>query len=203
MDSKNDLNPRGGWLKSQFDVSPRHDILTFVGIIIALGGIAFYQSFILSDVENIFVIGSMGATSTLIFAAYQSPLVQPRNLFGGHIISAFVGVSVYKIFPDMIYLSAPIAGGLAIIAMKLTRTLHPPGGAIALIAVGGTEKISHLGYWYILSPVLSGALILFIVALIINNLNPDKQYPVNSKIIAKWRIKLGIVKPAPDHPDKS
>ena len=183
MDSKNDLNPRGGWLKSQFDVEPRHDILTFVGIIIALGGIAFYQSFILSDIENIFVIGSMGATSTLIFAAYQSPLVQPRNLFGGHIISAFVGVTVYKIFPDMIYLSAPIAGSVAIIAMKLTRTLHPPGGAIALIAVAGTEKISHLGYWYILSPVLSGALILFVVALIINNLNPDKQYPVNSKII--------------------
>ena len=103
----------------------------------------------------------------------------------------------------MIYLSAPIAGAVAIIAMKLTRTLHPPGGAIALIAVAGTEKISHLGYWYILSPVLSGALILFVVALIINNLNPDKQYPVNSKIIAKWRVKLGIVKAAPPETDKS
>ena len=98
MDSKNDLNPRGGWLKSQFDVSPRHDILTFVGIIIALGGIAFYQSFILSDVENIFVIGSMGAHRTLIFSHSQIPLVNTSTLLCCNLILAFVAVSYNEIF---------------------------------------------------------------------------------------------------------
>ena len=195
MNTKDEHKTVGGFLESQFNVEPKKDILAFVGIIIALGFIAFYQSFILTDIENIFVIGSMGATSTLIFTAYQSPLVQPRNLFGGHIISAFVGVSVYKIFPDAIYLSAPIAGSVAILLMKITRTLHPPGGAIALIAVGGTEKIKDLGYWYILSPVLTGAIILFIVAVVINNFNRDMQYPVKSKLISAWRRKLGITKP--------
>ena len=195
MNTKDEHKTVGGFLESQFNVEPKKDILAFVGIIIALGFIAFYQSFILTDIENIFVIGSMGATSTLIFTAYQSPLVQPRNLFGGHIISAFVGVSVYKIFPDAIYLSAPIAGSVAILLMKITRTLHPPGGAIALIAVGGTEKIKDLGYWYILSPVLTGAIILFIVAVVINNFNRDMQYPVKSKLISAWRLKLGITKP--------
>ncbi len=194
MDANDNNKPVKGFWKSQFDVEPKKDILAFVGIIVALGFIAFYQSFFLSDVENIFVIGSMGATSTLIFAAYESPLVQPRNLFGGHIISAFVGVTVYKIFPDAIYLSAPLAASFAIILMKLTRTTHPPGGAIALIAVGGTEKIAHLGYWYILSPVLTGAIILFLVAIVVDNLNRDKQYPVNSKLIQSWREKLGITK---------
>ena len=120
MDANDNNKPVKGFWKSQFDVEPKKDILAFVGIIVALGFIAFYQSFFLSDVENIFVIGSMGATSTLIFAAYESPLVQPRNLFGGHIISAFVGVTVYKIFPDAIYLSAPLAASFAIILMKLT-----------------------------------------------------------------------------------
>ena len=195
MNTKDEHKTVGGFLESQFNVEPKKDILAFVGIIIALGFIAFYQSFILTDIENIFVIGSMGATSTLIFTAYQSPLVQPRNLFGGHIISAFVGVSVYKIFPDAIYLSAPIAGSVAILLMKITRTLHPPGGAIALIAVGGTDKIKDLGYWYILSPVLTGAIILFIVAVVINNFNRDMQYPVKSKLISAWRLKLGITKP--------
>ena len=146
MNTKDEHKTVGGFLESQFNVEPKKDILAFVGIIIALGFIAFYQSFILTDIENIFVIGSMGATSTLIFTAYQSPLVQPRNLFGGHIISAFVGFSVYKIFPDAVYLSSPFAGSVAILLMKITRTLHPPGGAIALIAVGGTEKITDLGY---------------------------------------------------------
>ena len=195
MSANNDLNPKGGWLKSQFDVEPRKDILAFIGIVVALGFIGFYQSYFLTDVENIFVIGSMGATSTLIFTAFNSPLVQPRNLFGGHVISAIVGVTVYKLLPDAIYLSAPIAGSVAILAMKLTRTLHPPGGAIALIAVGGSEKISHLGYWFVLSPVLSGALILFIVALVVNNLNKDMQYPVKSSIIHNIRVTLKITKP--------
>ena len=70
MDSKNDLNPRGGWLKSQFDVEPRHDILTFVGIIIALGGIAFFKAVLVRVGENMFVIGCMGATSSVSFVAY-------------------------------------------------------------------------------------------------------------------------------------
>ena len=189
---KNENRSIKRFLKYQINIAPKKNILTFIGILISLGIIGVYQSFILTDIENVFIIGSMGATCTLIFADYQSPLVQPRNLFGGHIISAFVGVSIYKIFPDAIYLSAPLAASFAIILMKLTRTLHPPGGAIALIAVSGTERIKELGYWYILSPVLTGTVILFIVAVIINNLNNDMQYPVKSSLVKSLRLKLGI-----------
>jgi CBS-domain-containing membrane protein len=49
--------------------------------------------------------------------------------------------------------------------MQYTKTLHPPGGATALIAVTGSAEIKALGYWYVLSPVFSGALILLVVAL--------------------------------------
>ena len=184
----------GQFLKSETLDQPRKNILTYIGVIVGIGSIALYQSLFLTDIENVFLIGSMGATSTLIFGAFQSPLVQPRNLFGGHLLSAFVGVSVYKIFPDAIFLSAPIAVATAIVLMQITRTVHPPGGAIALIAVVGTEKIKHLGYWYMLSPVLSGALILFIVAVIVNNFNTNMLYPVKSRLIQLWRAKLGITK---------
>lgn len=59
--------------------------------------------------------------------------------------------------------------------MHATRTLHPPGGATALIAVTGGEKIKALGFLYVLFPAGAGALLL--VALIINNISGKRKYP--------------------------
>lgn len=55
--------------------------------------------------------------------------------------------------------------------------MHPPGGATALIANIGSQKIKNLGFPYILSPVFSGVLILLIVAIIVNNIPADRNYP--------------------------
>lgn len=154
---------------------------SFVGAFIGIGLIAFFQSYILTKEENIFLIGSFGATCVLIYGAIQSPLAQPRNLIGGHLISAFIGVTVYKLLPDIIWLTAPLAVALSIVAMQVTKTLHPPGGATALIAVIGTEKVKALGYFYVLSPVLTGVIILFIVALIFNNMTKHRKYPTDKR----------------------
>ena len=53
-------------------------------------------------------------------------------------------------------------------------------GATALIAVIGSDRIHALGYHYIFFPILCGAIVLLMVALIINNLstNPQRHYPV-------------------------
>jgi CBS domain-containing membrane protein len=59
----------------------------------------------------------------------------------------------------------------------MTKTMHPPGGATALIANIGSEKIKSLGYIYVISPVMSGIIILFIVALIVNNIPKNRNYP--------------------------
>ena len=72
--------------------------------------------------------------------------------------------------------------------MQITKTLHPPGGATALIAVTGGPQIKELGYGYVIFPVLSGALILLIVALIFNNLTPKRKYP-SSPILRKRKRK--------------
>lgn len=159
----------------------REHFWSFLGAFIGIGLIAFIQSFYLTKDENIFLIGSFGATSVLIYGAIQSPLAQPRNLIGGHLISAIIGVTTFKLMPDVIWLTAPMAVALSIVMMQITKTLHPPGGATALIAVIGSEKIKNLGYLYVLSPVLSGTIILLIVALIFNNLTSKRQYPSNNK----------------------
>jgi len=65
----------------------------------------------------------------------------------------------------------------AIAMMHVTKTLHPPGGATALIAVIGSNKIHGLGYLYTIIPVGVGAVIMLIVALLVNNIPKTRKYP--------------------------
>jgi CBS-domain-containing membrane protein len=132
--------------------------------------------------DNIFLIGSFGASAVLIFGATNSPLAQPRNLILGHIASAIIGVTVFKLVPEVPWLSAALAVSLAIVGMQVLKCMHPPGGATALIANIGSEKIKALGYGYVLSPVISGVLLLFIVAITVNNIPRNRHYPYR-----KWR----------------
>lgn len=168
-------------------VDPREHFWSFVGAFVGIFIIAFTQSLHLPTLENVFLIGSFGASSVLVYGAIQSPLAQPRNLVGGHVVSALVGVTVARILPDIIWLTAPLAVASSIVFMQMTRTLHPPGGATALIAVTGGTKVASLGYWYIWSPVLSGALILLLTALVFNNITAKRHYPVKYSRLRRSR----------------
>ena len=126
------------------------------------------------------LIGSFGATAVLIYGAPLAEFSQPRNLVGGHFLSAIVGVSVYFMLGDSSLFSAPLAVSLSIVVMHFTRTLHPPGGATALIAIIGGDSVHSLGYLYAFFPVLAGAIAMLVVALFVNNMsrNPKRHYPV-------------------------
>ena len=128
---------------------------------------------------NLFLIGSFGASAVLIYGVPMGELSQPRNLVGGHVISALVGVIAYNLFPDNVPLASALAVATAIAAMMATNTTHPPGGATALIAVVGGASVHELGWMYILSPVLVGVLIMLVVAVIVNNFssNKNRHYP--------------------------
>lgn len=162
-------------------VNPREKFWSFMGAFVGLFFIAYIQHLQVSKLENVLLIGSFGASAVLIYGAIDSPLAQPRNLIGGHLIAAFIGVSIAQIIPNIIFIAAPLAVALSIIAMQWSKTLHPPGGATALIAVAGEDKIKELGYYYLLSPVLSGITILLVVALIFNNITNKRQYPASKK----------------------
>jgi CBS domain-containing membrane protein len=156
----------------------RSDIFwTFLGGFFGIGIIGFISSRYFTLNDNIFLIGSFGASAVLVYGATNSPLAQPRNLVGGHLVSAVVGVSMHKLMPGEIWLSYALAVSTAIVMMQITKTVHPPGGATALIANIGSEKIKALGFMYVLSPVLTGVLILLVIALIFNNIPADRYYP--------------------------
>lgn len=165
----------------------KENFWTFLGAFFGIGVIAFIQGVYFTESDNLFLIGSFGASSVLIYGVIQSPLAQPRNLVGGHLVSALTGVTIAQILPDIVWLTAPLAVSLSIITMQHTKTLHPPGGATALIAVTGSAKIKALGYLYVVFPVLTGVIILLLVALIVNNMTSHRKYPTDGRFSRNFK----------------
>ncbi|MGA7420700.1 MAG: HPP family protein [Acidimicrobiales bacterium] len=150
---------------------------TFIGIYL-ISIPALFPSWPLST--KLFLVGSFGASAVLLFAAPRAEFAQPRNAVAGQVIAATIGVTAYKLLSAHVGLAAALGVAVTVCVMQLTRTLHPPAGATALIAVLGPAQVHRLGYDYVLTPILIGILILIVVALVVNNLSPDKNrhYPV-------------------------
>jgi len=151
-------------------------VVAWLGAFAGIGLLAYVVE--LLPQLHLLVIGSFGASAVLMFAAPAVPFGQPRNLIGGHFISALVGVACFNYLPDISVLQETSAVATAIALMMLTRTTHPPGGATALIAVIGSEQIHAMG-WYYVVPVFTGTIILLLVALLSNNFYRRGSYPTH------------------------
>lgn len=158
-------------------VSNEEILLSWLGAFVAIGALGGLGQTFLEGADLGLMIGSFGASAVLLFGAVRSPLAQPRNLMGGHLLSALIGVVCWKCFYFAPWLAAALAVASAIAVMHATRTLHPPGGATALIAVIGSSEIHSLGFWYVLVPATLGPLIMLVIALLVNNLPRSRRYP--------------------------
>lgn len=166
-----------GTTKSPPVVSLREIGLSWTGAFLGIAAVAYIHYNRLEETDLVMIIGSFGASAVLIYGAIKSPLAQPRNLVGGHVFSAVIGVACYQLLGGHMWLAASVAVATAIALMHATKTLHPPGGATALIAVIGSDKIHDLGYLYAIVPVGAGAIVMLVVALLVNNLARTRRYP--------------------------
>jgi CBS-domain-containing membrane protein len=166
-----------GTTKSPPRVSAAEIIWSWIGGFLGIGFISFMNYHVFEKVDVLMIVGSFGASAVLIYGAIKSPLAQPRNLVGGHVFSALVGVASQQLLHPHLWLAAAAGVATAIAVMHWTKTLHPPGGATALIAVIGGEKIHNLGFMYALFPVGGGVLIKLIIALLVNNIPKNRRYP--------------------------
>jgi CBS-domain-containing membrane protein len=166
-----------GSTKSPPAVSLSEIIWSWIGSFAGIAAVAVVNSAITDKIDLLMIIGSFGASAVLIYGAIRSPLAQPRNLIGGHMISAAIGVTTFKLLPAPLWLTSAVAVATSIAIMHATKTLHPPGGATALIAVIGSQKIHNLGYLYVLIPAGVGPLIMLSVALLVNNIPKNRRYP--------------------------
>ena len=168
------------WLQNFLPIpnhaSGREQIRASIGAVVGLALTAFMGHFLLKGYSGTaFLLAPMGATAVLLFAVPASPLAQPWPVLGGNLVSAIVGVACAHSIDNML-LAAPLAGGLAILAMFLLRCLHPPGAAMALTAVLAGPVVHAAGYEFAFVQVgLNTALMVF-AALVYNNLT-GRRYP--------------------------
>ena len=119
------------------------------------------------------LLGSFGASAVLIFGAPAAPFSQPRNVVGGHIVSASAGVTAAMLLPTPF--AAPVGVALATSLMAATRTVHPPAGGTALIAVLGSARIHAMGPM-LLVPTALGSVLLVGTGVLWNRLI-GRKYP--------------------------
>lgn len=150
---------------------------SWLGSFLGITAVALMHYNLVDQQGLMLLIGSFGASAVLIYGAVRSPLAQPRNLIGGHVLSALVGVMAFQWLGASPWLAAAVAVSTSIALMHLTKTLHPPGGATALIAVIGGQSIHKLGYLYVVMPVALGACVMLIIALVVNNIPKNRKYP--------------------------
>lgn len=158
-------------------VSNTEIMWSWIGGFLGITLVAWVDQLFFAGTDLSLMLGSFGASAVLVYGAVRSPLAQPRNLVGGHVISAIVGVICWKLLHPYPWLAEAMAVATAIALMHVTRTLHPPGGATALIAVIGSEGIHKLGFLYVLIPATVGPLILLAVAVLVNNIPESRRYP--------------------------
>jgi CBS-domain-containing membrane protein len=166
-----------GTTKSPPRVGLGEMLWSWVGAFVGIGAIGYMDFRVLSGTDAMLLIAPFAASAVLVFGAIKSPLAQPRNVLGGHVLSALVGVAFFKVLYQEPWLASALAAATVIVLMHATKTLHPPAGATALTAILGGDKIHSLGFSYALVPVAAGAAILLVVALLVNNIPSSRRYP--------------------------
>jgi CBS domain-containing membrane protein len=151
--------------------------LSAAGGLAGLTGVMLISQAHLGSAGSVGLVASMGASAVLLFAVPHGPLSQPWPVFGGHLVSAIVGVACTRVIAEPA-LAAPVAVAAAIGAMHYLRCIHPPGGATALSAVIGGDTVHQLGFHFVLTPVLWNATVILLVALAFNYPFRWRRYPI-------------------------
>ena len=122
---------------------------------------------------GIFLLASFGSSMVLLFGYPESPFAQPKNVFFGHLLTAIVGIFFLHITPLPLFITIPLAVGFGVGFMILFNVTHPPAGGNPIIVIIGGVSVE-----YLLSPVISGSIIIIIFAIILNRLILKKKYPI-------------------------
>ena len=121
---------------------------------------------------GIFLLASFGSSMVLLYGYPESPFAQPKNVFFGHLVTAVVGLVVLHLIPLPLYLTIPIAVGFGVGLMILLNVTHPPAGGNPIIVI-----IGGVSFEYLISPVITGSIIIIIFAIILNRFVLRKSYP--------------------------
>lgn len=113
-----------------------------------------------------------GTSIVLVMGSPDLAAAQPRALIGGHLVATLVGLLVVKLTGPGA-LAAAAAVGIAMAAMHLTRTFHPPAGIDPLLVV-----VTDMPWSFIIVPVAAGACALVTFAWLWHLLLRQHRWPL-------------------------
>ena len=121
---------------------------------------------------GIFLLASFGSSMVLLYGYPESPFAQPKNVFFGHFTTTLVGLFFLHFIPLPIFVIIPLAVGFGVGLMILLNVTHPPAGGNPIIVI-----IGSVSFDYLLSPVITGSILIIIFAIVINRFILKKNYP--------------------------
>ncbi|APH59481.1 putative Membrane Spanning Protein [Granulibacter bethesdensis] len=145
----------------------RAAILAGIGGLLGVGSIGAAAAYS----ELPMLIAPFGASSVLLFSVPHSPLSQPVNVIGGHLVSTLTGLALLAILPNT-WWAASLGVGLAIALMTVLRMTHPPAGANPLVIFALNPDMS-----FAFVPILTGSCALIAIAACFHKLS-GTPYPV-------------------------
>lgn len=185
---------------SRHDIRYSEVLISTIGGFIGIAAIFLSAQWFFDPQLAVLIVPSMGASAVLLFAAPNAPFSQPWNMVVGHALSAVIGVACWQWIPNlMVAASASVA--VSIGAMYVTRSIHPPGGATALVAVIGSDSIHALGFTYEFQPVLVNVFALLIAAIVVNRFFSWRRYPAYTKAKYEPAISAPDTYPPINHED--
>ena len=141
------------------------------GVTIGILGYITYES-ILSDTNyGLWLLASFGSTVVVVFGYPSNVFAQPKNVFFGHLITTLVGV-IFVTFLEVNFFTIGLAVGVGVMLMIFLNITHPPAGGNPIIVI-----IEGVSIEYVISPVITGSVIIIVSAIIINRLILKKPYP--------------------------
>lgn len=148
---------RGAWFKAG------------LGGAVAIAGIG-----LLGEVTAMpLLLAPFGASCVLLFALPESPLSQPANVIGGHMLAALVSVALFALLPQA-WWATGLAVGVVIAANAAIRLTHPPAGADPLVVFLAAPAPDVF-----LASVLIGSIFLVATAVAMHRLPPrSAPYPL-------------------------
>jgi CBS-domain-containing membrane protein len=156
-----------GSVHHQPQFSIQHVLLSWVGAFLGIAALGFLTI----QTAQPCIAAPLGATAVLVFGVPDSPLAQPRNVIGGNVIGALVCVVLVHFFgTDPWVMAAAVATTIKL--TQLTRTVHPPSGAVALLGV-----LTNASWNYVLTPILAGSLIIVLCTVLFSHAAPGRAYP--------------------------
>lgn len=121
------------------------------------------------------IMAPFGATMVILFALPKSPLAQPKNILGGHMLTTLIGL-VISYYWDVTPLTIAVGVGLGVFLMMITNTLHPPAGANPILVMS-----INASWGFLITPVLTGCLLIILFGWFYHNYVTRQGYPLKNK----------------------